>query len=53
MLSAGMVWVVAVRSAGWAGEIEHEGLAVAARPFSDDVGDDAAVVTGAAAGRSP
>ncbi len=32
VLSAGMVWVVAVRSAGRAGELEHEGLAVAARP---------------------
>jgi len=45
-----MVWVVAVRSAGRAGEIEHEGLAVAARPFSDHVGDDAAVVIGAELG---
>ena len=35
---------VAVAPAGGTGEIEDEGLAVAACPFSDDVGDDAAVV---------
>src|SRR5690349_20848446 len=40
----GEVRVVGVGSAGRAGEIEDEGLAVAACPFSDDVGDDAAVV---------
>ena len=38
--------VMGVGTAGGAGEVEHEGLAVAARPFGDDVGDDPAVVVG-------
>ena len=36
--------LVGVGAAGRAGELEDEGLAVAARPLGDDVGDDAAVV---------
>src|SRR5580704_10799910 len=44
VLGLGELGVVGVSSAGGAGEIESEGFAMAARPFSNDVGDDAAVV---------
>jgi hypothetical protein len=37
---------VGVRPGGRASELEHEWLAMAARPLSNNVGDDAGIVVG-------
>src|ERR1035437_7012539 len=45
--SSGKAGVVCVRATGRTRELEYEALSMAARPFSDNVGDDATIVAGA------
>src|ERR1035437_5266651 len=47
VFSPGEVGLVGVRTAGGASQLEHEAFAMAARPFSDNVGNDATIVVGA------
>src|ERR1035437_457799 len=47
VFSAGEVGLVGVDPTGGTSQLEHEALGMTARPFSDNVGNDATIVVGA------